>query len=55
MEKIDLFVKSGEYVTTVTVPIFNPKAEVITWGSRTFIRNPEDGKYYEGLNFVALG
>lgn len=48
MEEIRLLTRWGEYVVTVIVPVFNPQAEIINWGSRFFVRR-DDGKYYEGM------
>ena len=53
MEQIRLLTRWGEYVTTVTIPIFTPQAEVILWGTRYFVRR-DDGKYYEGMCWPAL-
>lgn len=49
-----LYTRSGGYVVTVHVPPFNPQAEVISWGSRIFVRNP-DGAYREGIIWYATG
>lgn len=51
MIKVILHTREGEYVTTVLVPQFNPKPEVIIWGSRVFI-NPQGLEgYYEGFAY----
>jgi len=48
MNKVDLFVKTGEFVATVDILPFLPGLEpdVILWGSRFFMKNSE-GKYLE--------
>jgi hypothetical protein len=48
---VKLFTRSGEYVTTVTVPPFNPPAEVIVWGQRFFVLT--SGTYREGLPYYS--
>lgn len=49
MIDVDLFVKTGEYVTTVKMPPFKTMPDAILWGERFFIRRDDDGKYYEGF------
>lgn len=46
--EIDLFTRSGELVTKVTILPYKIMPEAIMWGTRFFVRR-EDGKYYEGL------
>lgn len=47
-----LHTRSGGYVVTVMVPLFNPSAEAIVWGSRIFFKaSNAAGMYYEGLAF----
>jgi hypothetical protein len=48
---VSLFLKTGELVTIVNVPPFNPPAEILQWGSRFFVLDKETGKYLEGLMF----
>jgi hypothetical protein len=43
-----LLTRTGEYVTTVAVPPFALPAEIISWGLRFFVRQP-DGEYREAL------
>lgn len=50
LEKIGLYTKGGDFVADVSVPAFRPKAEVIFWGSRTFVLAGE--QYREGLCWV---
>jgi hypothetical protein len=45
----DLFTRDGGFVATVNVPPFTPPAEVLQWGSRYFVYDKIDGRYYEGL------
>ncbi len=51
MEKIDLFTRGGDFVTSVQIPVFNPKAEILLWGSRYFYYNESKNQYLEGLCF----
>jgi hypothetical protein len=52
MEEVTLYDKEGKReATTVLVPVFNPKAEVIVWGSRTFVLKGD--KYCEGFAYYA--
>jgi len=46
-----LYTKLGEFVTTVEVPPFTPKAEILQWGSRYFVYDKEQDKYLEGLTY----
>lgn len=48
MIETQLLTRSGDYVTTISVPPFPISPEVIAWGDRIFIRNPA-GEYREGL------
>lgn len=48
MEPTRLLTRTGDFVVEVLVPPFNPPAEIIQWGGRYFIRQP-DGKYCEGM------
>lgn len=52
METVNLYTRDGGYVTTVIAPQFKPKAEVILWGSRTFVWSNGEQKYLEGLCYV---
>jgi hypothetical protein len=54
MHKVKLYTRLKEYVTTVTVPVMTPPAEVIGWGSRLFVYGP-DGVYREGVAWVVTG
>lgn len=47
-----LFTRSGDYVTTVRLPPFEPPAEAIQWGSRIFILT--NGAYKEGILWVSF-
>lgn len=53
MEEVKLYTRTGGYVTTVLVPVFTPRAEVIVWGQRTFVLRL-DGQYYEGMMWPIL-
>lgn len=59
MQKVKLITRAGGYVTTVLVPPFNPPAEGIIWGSRSFFLDTADVRpegylvYREGLVFYA--
>lgn len=46
-----LYTASGEPVTNVRHPPFNPPPDVIIWGNRTFVRR-ETGKYTEAFAVV---
>lgn len=52
-ERIWLYTRDGRRVTKVTIPHFTPPAEVLLWGSRTFVRR-DDGKYYEAMLWPIL-
>lgn len=54
MVQVDLLTKDGGFVVKVQIPPFTPPAEVLQWGSRFFVYNKEDGKYYEGLCFFVI-
>lgn len=51
--EIKLLTRDGGYVTTVSVPPFNPPPEVIMWGSRVFVRQP-GGHYAEGMAWHSM-
>lgn len=51
MVQTQLLTRTGEYVTTIAVPPFRVPTEVIGWGDRVFVRQP-DGEYREGLIWV---
>lgn len=55
MQKYRLEVKDGELVNEGVMPEFNPKAEVVQWGSRFFVLHEVDADnvviYREGLMF----
>ena len=36
-DKIDLITNNGEAVQTVSIPLFRPRPDVLTWGVRTFV------------------
>jgi hypothetical protein len=48
MRTVDLFTGDGGLVATIKVPPFHPMPEVIIWGQRFFVRQP-DGQYREGM------
>ena len=43
-----LLTKSGDFVTRVDVPPYDPPPEIIAWGTRFFVRQ-QNGEYREGL------
>lgn len=49
MEEVKLYTADGGYVTTALVPKFNPKADVLVWGSRTFVLKGDT--YVEGMTY----
>jgi hypothetical protein len=49
-EDVQLFTRSGDYVTTVAIPNYNP--EVIMWGSRFFHR--DGGRFVEASAFTSI-
>lgn len=59
---VKLLTRSGEYVITACIPNFKPPAEIVYWGDRAFIRQPEnmDGQelyvaeYREGIVAIPL-
>lgn len=53
MEPIRLYTREGQYLVTVQVPHFEPKAEVIFYGDRCFV-HCRDGFYREAMPWVAL-
>jgi hypothetical protein len=48
MEKIVLYTRGGDEVTTVSVMPMTPMPEGILWGSRVFFRD-QDNVYREGM------
>lgn len=52
-EEINLYTREGAFVVSVCPPKFNPKAEVLFWGSRVFVWNGE--QYREGMGYYVQG
>lgn len=44
MIEVDLLTRTGEYVTTASVPPMNPMPEIIQWGSRFFTQADNGAK-----------
>jgi hypothetical protein len=54
METIKLYTKSGEFVGEATVPIFQPRADVVLWGERYFGCVNGSDRYVELFVAVAM-
>ncbi len=53
--KLPIYTANGELVDYVVVPKFQTMPDVILWGSRVFITDPNrGGKYYEGFSYFAM-
>jgi hypothetical protein len=53
--KATLRTRAGEFVCRATIPDFHPSAEVLVWGSRTFVRVPgSELEYREGMAFYVI-
>jgi hypothetical protein len=52
MVPVRLLTRTGEYVTTVTIPPFSPLVEIIRWGERLFVLNQNTQEYCEGIAWV---
>ncbi len=53
MLETKLYTKDLGYVSTVFIPDFKPKAEVVQWGQRHFVWRDAEQKYIEGLMYIA--
>ena len=46
-QDVELFTRDGRFVAKVQTPPFEPRYEVLIWGSRFFQWNEQAGKYLE--------
>lgn len=50
---VELLTRAGEFVTAVEILPYKFMPEAILWGSRFFIRRPDE-KYYEGFVHMVI-
>ncbi len=54
MKRILLRTQTGEEVTAVLIPPFNPAPTVILWGTRIFAFDKDLGQYREAFAYCAF-
>lgn len=47
LEKVELTIRDGGLVAVVEIPKFDPRAEVIVWGTRYFVYTDDPHVYRE--------
>lgn len=52
METVNLYTQFGEFVTSVTLPEFRPRVEILSWGQRMFHWVEAEGEYRESVIWV---
>ena len=49
--EVRLLTRKGEFIRKANVLTMTPLPEMVSWGSRFFVRTGEKPDYYEGLLF----